>query len=674
MNKKDFKYILRFALSPGFREDERLDRLASFCREALIDNVTIFINAEDLNTGHLTVQETYKWMDMVVRIKERLKPQGITISINPWITLFQIDRGRTLKEGQNFKLMVDPYGTKASAQVCPICLEWRKYIAQIFSIYASASPEVIWVDDDMRLQNHPPLQWGGCFCDEHMERFSEKAGKKLNREEFFKAVIQPGEPHPYRKLWLEAAKEDIVDVCKLLGRAVHEISPSTRVGLMSDDAGVFCAEGRNWNGILEGLACGQTMVSRPHLGSYCEISPQAYLWSFSTSTRFSRAVLPEAAEVYPELENFTYTRFFKSKSFTQFQLETSFFLDLDGITINIFDFTGNGILMNEGYQVDLARSKDFAGRVQELELKQKYQLGIKVLCSTEASYEIHTTMGEGLDELYPKELFWAGLLSAFGVPNRISLEKKHKGCVVAVSGQYFRNLVKVELEELFTDNFVIMEGEAAHTLYEMGYGYLAGIKNALWRKVDSGYQAYEQVCNGREYCGLNEARLTTQYIAGDYLEIEYLSQPFEMTEVRSPNGNRLGSGVVVLEDKVMILPYGHFMWWLQTHLNSVRQAIIQDVVKDIKHSNCNIFVKDAPNVMACLFEKEESIILVLLNFSGDGYPVIRLHAPALSFEKVQEINRQNDSVVYARTTIEGDDVLIHSELKSMELKAFIFKG
>ena len=34
-----FLYILRFTMAPGFHEEERLDALLSFCREARIDDV-----------------------------------------------------------------------------------------------------------------------------------------------------------------------------------------------------------------------------------------------------------------------------------------------------------------------------------------------------------------------------------------------------------------------------------------------------------------------------------------------------------------------------------------------------------------------------------------------------------------------------------------------------------
>jgi hypothetical protein len=143
--KNEFKYILRFTMQPGHHVDERLDELVSFCRKASIDDVMFLINGEELNDGHLTIEETAPWMDLIAKASQYLEPLGITTSINPWPTLLHGDRGRKLKPGQNFKLMADPYGNTGSAVVCPLCEEWRKYIGDMYSFYAKIKPNMLWV-------------------------------------------------------------------------------------------------------------------------------------------------------------------------------------------------------------------------------------------------------------------------------------------------------------------------------------------------------------------------------------------------------------------------------------------------------------------------------------------------------------------------------------------------
>ena len=56
-----YRYILRYTCQPGFYEDERLDHLVEFCRTAKVEEVMFFIDGEELNTGHITIEEAAPW-------------------------------------------------------------------------------------------------------------------------------------------------------------------------------------------------------------------------------------------------------------------------------------------------------------------------------------------------------------------------------------------------------------------------------------------------------------------------------------------------------------------------------------------------------------------------------------------------------------------------------------
>jgi hypothetical protein len=215
----------------------------------------------------------------------------------------------------------------------------------------------------------------------------------------------PGDPHPFRKIWLDASRDAMVQNAGIIGQAVHSISPGTRVGLMSSYPHVHSAEGRDWQGILSGLAQGNAMVSRPHLPAYVEVTPQEYLQGLAAYSMLTAAVIPGSTNIYPELESFPHSRFSKSKAFTAFQLETSLALGADGITLNIFDMMGNGILPQEGYQQVLAERKDFLSAMKAIGMKPEKRKGIQVLASTSSSYMLHSTEGKSMEELYPQETF-----------------------------------------------------------------------------------------------------------------------------------------------------------------------------------------------------------------------------------------------------------------------------
>jgi len=665
-----YSYILRYAVQPGFHVDEKLEQLVAYCKNGRIDDVMFFVNEEDLNQGHLTLEETVPWMEVIAKAKPMLSAIGVTTSINPWSTLIHSNSGRTLRPGQKIELMMDSEGKQSTAVACPLGPEWRNYISEMYAYYATLEPNMIWVEDDFRLHNHRPMKWGGCFCDVHMAEFSRRIGRTVSREEFIAGVIKPGEPHPFRKVWLDTGRDTMSESARRIGEAVHKVSPKTIVGLMSSYPEVHCAEGRDWNGILSGLAgSGTPMVDRPSLGAYSEEAAPNYLWAFMTNSRMVQAVAPESTDLYPELENFPYTRLSKSHRLTQFQIESCFSLAPKGITINVESMGGNGIMVEEGNDKVLAAMKDFAERVTELGLSSADEVGVQVLASTKSSYTLNTPSVESMEELYPVENFWAGLLSSYGIANRYCMEKIPSGGVVAVSGQYFRNLSRAEIEKLFADNFVLLEGEAAFTLLELGLGDIVGIRGIKTHIPESGVQSYEQVCDGKIYCGLKEARASAHKGSGRFLEIDYSRAPLMKTVAKSPAGRDVFPGMVV-QGRCFILPWGWVVGRnIAQFMSPVRQEVIQDVLVS-SGSVCPIFVKKWPYVTVNVYKKGGKTTLLLTNWTLDDVDSVRLYAPGLSIEGLRELSRKS-GLVAADIVREGDDVVLRSGLKGLTTKVIV---
>lgn len=670
--RNEFFYTLRFAMQPGRHEQDHFDRLLAFCNAARIDDVMFFINGEELNLGHLTREETKPWMEMIARGKALLQPLGFTISINPWPTLLHGDRGRTLREGQKFTRMVDPYGNEASAVACPLCPEWRSYIADIYACYAQIQPEILWVEDDFRLHNHRPLIWGGCFCERHMEEYSKQAGKSLGRSDFVEGVLKPGKPHPYRKIWLDTSRDAMVEAAQLIGDSVHRVSPGTKVGLMSSNPHVHCAEGRDWQGILSGLSAGNTMVNRPHLPAYTETTPQEYLQGMAACSMLTASMAPGSTLIYPELESFPHSRFSKSKTFTGFQLETSLALGAKGITLNIFDMMGNGIMPREGYQHVLSDEKEFLSAVQALGLGPGGREGVQVLASPLSSYTLHTSQGRSMEELYPQETFWARLLRVSGIANTYCVGEEPEGSIVAVSGQYFRNLTGDRLKKLFNGNFVMMDGEAAYTLCEMGHGGLAGMLSAVWHPMESGFQAYEQACCGRLYAGVEDARISAQSCTGDYLQITYSGAVTRLSNVLNSQGETVGAGMAAVGGNVLILPYGRFES-IQGHLTPVRQAMLQAALEDMGDAYPKAaFVSGEPDISIDVFDLDAGKAALLTNCTLDAVREFSLCLPGAKTAGIMKMSLACARPVPAAVHRDGKFIVLEDGIGALETVVLLY--
>ena len=663
-----FKYLFRFCCDPGFNDAEELASLKAYVDAARIDDVMVFANVEEINTGHTTPQEQDVYMGLMKRVRGAVGA-GVTMSVNHWPSLMHGDYGKGLREGQDFRLMVDPYGREAALCVCPLCEHWQSYLVEIYRRYAGLEPAYLWIEDDFRFHNHDPLTWGGCFCDEHMKLYSTMAGKALTRQEFVAGILQPGKPHPYRKIWLDACRDTMVALAKRLGRAVHAQSPGTHLSLMSSDPRVHCAEGRDWPGVLRGLACGNAPVNRVHLPCYAEVAPSKYMMRFNMVSMLNRAFIPPETEVYPELENYPYSRFAKSIAFTRFELMSAAPLNMSGITIDLYDLEGNGIVCGEGYQDMLAEAKDFMTDLTDGGVFRRKPGGVHVMASPLSSYVKHTAEGRSMEELYSDDMFFAALLPAYGIPFTYCVDPGIQGKIVAISGQYLRNLEPGQIEALFRHNFAVLNGDAAETLLDMGLGSLAGMKAARWARQNEGEFTYEQVCDGKEYCGKVNARATAMMVCSDALFVDYAGSPRILSQFHDSFRRATAPCLTLAGENVLVLPFGRFgasQEPPQGLLNNIRQALLQGVLSEAgARFDAPPVLEGAPYLFPYYYVMETGFALYVVNASTDGQPSLRIRTSRRvgSISALRAGNRRETAVAF---TEQGGSLLLDLSVAAME--------
>lgn len=676
--KNHYVYSLRIGISPDFYPEEKFAILLDFCARAKIDDIQFFINMEELNQGHLTVEDTKQWLAMLARFKPQAEQRGYTVSLNPWTTLLHEDRGRTLLPEQHFTAMADLNGKRAQAVACPLDETFRKYLSEIFRLYAEMNFHVIWLEDDFRLHNHPPLEWGGCFCELHRREFSKRAGRELSLSELAEGFSKQGNPPPARKIWLDTAGDTMSGLAELLGDAVHRVSPQTRMGLMSSGPESHCVEGRDWERILKGIAGPNKPLNRPHLPAYNDVSSIRYAAHFQRFPRLTAAMTKGLAELWPEVENFPHSRFSKSHRFMTLQLESTLSLCAGGSTLNIFDMIGNGVNPTQGYDKALSRIKPYLNGVTGLSFSPDQEQGVYVLYSSRSSYTIHSTGEKTPDAIRPRETFWAEFLAVLGVAYRYCDDPSLSGKLVAVSGQYFRNLTPEQMERLFAENTLLLDGEAAFVLYDMGLGHLAHIASAEWYPVNTGKHSYEQVTDGRLYQDLPEARLSAQTCNSrveptDYLRIHYDTDDREtITRMKAPDGGDVGNGMVCFENKLFLLPYGHMAFQYDGLLNPIRQEILQSRIALAPEDARPVMIRDCPYVTVNHFSQKEREALLLTNYSNDGYSAPVLSLP-FSAGAAFEVSRTDGRLIPVAIQQKENGVELSLHLQPLESRCLIFK-
>jgi hypothetical protein len=668
---RPFIYSLRIAIVPGFREEERLGALLAFCRAARIDDVMFFFNGEELNRGHLLLEETRAAAAAVAGWKRRLAAIGVTASINPWSTLLHLDRGRTLRPGQAFTTMVDPYGRAAAAAACPLCPEWRRTIAETFAAFAAAEPWALWVEDDFRLHNHAPLDWGGCFCERHLAEYSRRAGRRLSREEFVAGVLAPGEPHPFRRIWLETSRDTWNDLARLFGEAVHAVSPATRVGLMSSDPSVHCIEGRDWGGVYSGLAGSTPPLGRPHLPAYHESSPADYLWRFAAIPRLVRFFSPARTETLPEVEDYPFGPRVSSRAFSRFKVESAIAAEADGVTLDIFSIMGNSVSPDDGMADLLAGSRPFLDALAGLGLRPEGRSGVSVLANPEAAWTLRTDEGRRMEELQPRETTWASLLAVLGVAARFGREPPDDLMAVAVSGQRFRSMDRAVIERLFAARSVLLDGEAALTLHAMGLGAVCGIRSVVRHHAAGCFATYEQACGPADRGGMGEARMSLELGDMDIYEISYDAAPTLETVMKDPEGRDKAPGITIAGGRTLVMPYGRFVG----RPLSRDTAVLRDIMHAFlaaQHEARPALVRAMGDVGVFAWDLADRRVLLLVNASHDVQPVA-VHPGAGPLRTAPDEIRRSEPRPRRAAVRNVDEMLrLTRPLEPLEIRALVF--
>ena len=347
MDNKKFLHCLRIQIFPDKFADERIANIVECSKKYGFGNVMLFINAEEYNLGHMTVAEAKKYVETMKKAKAALEKEGITVSLNSWMELGHVDRCHTLKEGQNFTVMTDHNGKKASITACPLCENWWGYFSEFYSyLLSELTPDTVWIEDDFRLHNHGELSYGGCFCPLHMAEYSRHMGEEMSREQFTERLFSGDEK--VKKAWLDVNRECMVSLARKIGALVKRVSPSTRVGLMSSSPENHASEGRDWEGIHRGLAAGGEMINRIHLPYTNEVSAKSYFRRFNALSTVVRTLIPDECRVYPEIENAVFSTFAKDAEMLRFQVESAAVLGLSCRYSTEKEFNGEIVALSRG--------------------------------------------------------------------------------------------------------------------------------------------------------------------------------------------------------------------------------------------------------------------------------------------------------------------------------------
>lgn len=163
------------------------------------------------------------------RALEFFKANGLEVGV--WIGGF--GHGGALAHEAGYELRADytkmtgALGDAHDFGHCPTDERFTNdYVGNVKRI-AELSPDLIMIDDDLRLNGRPYRL--GCFCENHLREFYRLTGERVPREDIERLMLSGGK-NKYRDAYMKMSRETIEKFLKRVRAAIDEVDPHIRAG------------------------------------------------------------------------------------------------------------------------------------------------------------------------------------------------------------------------------------------------------------------------------------------------------------------------------------------------------------------------------------------------------------------------------------------------------------
>lgn len=452
-----------------YEADDAFERLRAFLRDyrAIVDEIAFF----ETITGHLYLPlATYeRRADVLRRRMPLLKRDGVrSVGINVLTTIGHLDEGWDCLPPLPFPAMVGHDGRISRGCACPNTAAYRDYVTAKYRLVAGASPDFIWVDDDIRMHNHGVAY--GCFCDACLQIFSAGAGRRWNRGDLVRALREPSESG-LREAWVEQNEATIASLMRDVEGAIHGVSPAIATGLMTTGFDFVTYSGQ-FTGWFTALGAAK---ARPGGGCYTDAAPLEMARKALSTGRQVASLPPSVRDIQYEHENCPYALLGKSVTSILNECALALGVGVNGITFNVFAGLEERRPLMEAMTAARPCWEEIQAFAHDLPMAGVWQ-------AWSARLMARRKVRPGEDWFGPDARYSLARLQPLlelGLP--VSAVPSAAGTLF--SGKVIEAFSDAEIERAFSGG-VLMDTAALDALAERGYGDLAGVRVA--RRLDNG--------------------------------------------------------------------------------------------------------------------------------------------------------------------------------------------
>ena len=462
------------------RFKELLDLLLQY--RPVVDEIAFFSSSIHPVLPLETIRER---MEIVTQRIAMAKQAGYCAGINFLSTLGHCDEYLDDALKGEYTRITGIDGKIAQGSFCPNDDNFRHHLRLSYTYTAMTKPDFIWLDDDIRLDNHSPVAFG-CFCDRCLQLFAGECGDEYTREELYSALNDNNVEikKKNRLAWLQHNANTLNSLLQLIEESVHVVAPEIELGLMT---GEHFYERYDFSGNVATLSgpCGTPVRWRPGGGFYTDDIVGDLFWRKSVIVGRQIAALPTSViNIQAENENFPYQPLKKSSQVNILEPIVHIAAGCTGTAYNILG------MCNEP-------PSDYSRLMQQLALYRPfYDLLVKTLgrsqpCGICAAWNADFLSAENVDGHKEQATHWPdGIYQKMGLPLYGIMKELYQCGLPAAYGPAAAEIMlltasgipamsRSELEKILSGG-VYLDGTALTKLNELGFHNLTGFEVAEW--------------------------------------------------------------------------------------------------------------------------------------------------------------------------------------------------
>ena len=251
--------------------------------------------------------------ERIARAAEDLRDLGIAPSLQFQATIGHSDMLSSTEDcsAKSWTGWTGTTGVECKVCNCPRQPGFLAYVRSVAHLYASFRPVSVWIDDDLRYDNHRPATEGsrpGCWCQRCIADFNSATGGGWTRETLSAAI--EGDPRLYAE-WIRFSNGSLAEVARVIAEEFAKVSPDTMMALQHGMGAVKTID--TLLGTLLNTS-GHRVGMRPGGGEYYDIDPNSQILKSLRAARFRRDFGdPDWVSVWtPEIES--WPRMYGSRS------------------------------------------------------------------------------------------------------------------------------------------------------------------------------------------------------------------------------------------------------------------------------------------------------------------------------------------------------------------------